>query len=95
MHALLLFSPLLCNGLFFPFIFCFVLFLSFGQPRRPDWSTQMLKLESTAKTIPTLTKKIEQYKNQVRGKLTPLVTVCNVNGNISTVVSGLAFGDGH
>lgn len=24
----------------------------------------MLKLESTAKTIPTLTKKIEQYKNQ-------------------------------
>eukprot|EP00904_Undaria_pinnatifida_P002033 jgi/Undpi1/11830/HiC_scaffold_4.g01529.m1 len=25
---------------------------------------QMLKLESTAKTIPTLTKKIEQYKNQ-------------------------------
>ncbi|CAM9103844.1 unnamed protein product, partial [Laminaria digitata] len=33
---------------------------------------QMLKLESTAKTIPTLTKKIEQYKNQVRGELTPL-----------------------
>jgi len=26
---------------------------------------QMLKLESTAKTIPTLTTKIEQYKNQV------------------------------
>lgn len=26
---------------------------------------QMLKLESTAKTIPNLKKKIEQYKNQV------------------------------
>ena len=54
-----------------------------------DWSTQMLKLESTAKTIPTLTKKIEQYKNQVRGKVAACIpriyyntTVNNVDGTI-------------
>lgn len=33
---------------------------------------QMLKLESTAKTIPTLTAKIEQYKNQVHTLLSTI-----------------------
>lgn len=39
---------------------------------------QMLKLESTAKTIPTLTMKIEQYKNQV---MQTRVTVVSPDGS--------------